>query len=253
MSTLRHDGAPSAALQEIFALGRVYDREGRSVALGSNVSAAETALLHAAVREVGPAASVEIGFAQGVSTLAILDAVRRNGRGRHHVIDPFQRDYGYAGCEMVRRAGLAEHYAFHEAFAEEVVPGLPALQFAFFDSSHLFDLTVCEFVLVDKRLEVGGVIGLHDMWMPAQQAFVRYLLANRAYEVWRPPGSAAEPAAPEPLLKRAFRACARRVPAAERVFSQELLRPWRDFGLGNLVLVRKLAPDTRDWRHHVRF
>lgn len=252
---LNHPNAtvPSAALQEIFSTGTVYDESGKKVELSSNVSQGETALLHAAVRELQPRTSVEIGFAQGISTLAILDALNQNGAGHHHVIDPFQRDYGYAGRETVKRAKLADWYSFHEAFAEAVVPALPALQFAFIDSSHLFDLTVCEFVLVDKRLEVGGVVGFHDMWMPAQQAFIRYLLANRAYEVWAPAGSPAGEVRREAGWKRACRAVARSVPGAERIFAQELLKPWHELGLGNLVFARKVANDTRDWRYYRRF
>lgn len=253
MPTFPSAAAPSSALKEIFSTGKVYDESGSQVELSSNVSEGEAALLHAAVRELRPAASVEIGFAQGISALAILDAVKQNGLGHHHVIDPFQRNYGNAGREMVNRAGLSAHYSFHEAFIEDVFAKLPRLQFAFIDSSHLFDLTVCEFVLVDKKLDVGGVVGLHDMWMPSQQAFIRYLLANRAYEVWHPAGGELGKPPRAAGWKRAFRALARRVPAAERVFSADFLKPWEEFDLGNLMFVRKMANDSRDWRYHQRF
>lgn len=244
---------PSSVLKEVFATGKVYDESGSRVDLSSNVSESEAALLHAAVREVRPAASVEVGFAQGISALAILEAIKQNGLGHHHVVDPFQRNFGNAGREMVRRAGLASHYSFHEAFIEDVFAQLPRLQFAFIDSSHLFDLTVCEFVLVDKKLDVGGVVGFHDMWMPSQQAFIRYLLANRAYEVWRPAAAPRGEPQRESGVKRAVRSLARRLPAAERVFSPDFLKPWGEFNLGNLMFVRKTANDARDWRFHQRF
>lgn len=68
---------------------------------------------------------------------------------------------------------------FYRKFAEEVFPNLSSLHFVFIDSSHLFDLTVTEFVLADKKLDVGGGMAFHDMWMPSLQTFVRYVLANR--------------------------------------------------------------------------
>src|SRR4051812_31266366 len=84
-------------VQRIFAEGTVYNGRGEKMELSSNVSEYETALLHAAIRELRPVTSVEIGFAQGVSTLAILDALRENGVGHHHVVDPFQQKYGNSG------------------------------------------------------------------------------------------------------------------------------------------------------------
>lgn len=244
---------PPDLLSEVFARRQVWDEAGAVVPLSSNVSAEEAALLRAAVIEVRPRVSLEVGFAQGVSTLAILGALRTNGQGHHHVLDPFQANYGYAGRAMVARAGLAGWYTFHERHAEDVVPTLPALQFAFIDSSHLFDLTIAEFVLADRRLEVGGVIGFHDMWMESQQCFIRYVLANRSYSVWTPAGTAHPSQRAGVGWRGLLRGAAGRLPYAQRLFAPDFLRPWSQFGLGNLVLLRKTADDARDWRFHQRF
>jgi predicted O-methyltransferase YrrM len=246
--------APSAPplTRALLADRHVFDASGARVPLDSNISAEESALLHSAVRELRPAASVEIGLAKGVSTLAILEALRENGCGHHHVIDPFQANYGDAGLETVRRHGLEPWWTFHRDLPEKVIPDLPQLQFAFIDSSHLFDLTVCEFVLVDRRLEVGGVIGFHDLWMPAQQAFLRYVLANRAYAVWQPAAWPA-PAPPRQATGSRLRRALSRFARARRWLAPEWLRPWCEFGIGNLALLRKVAEDTRDWRFHARF
>lgn len=245
--------APTPVLREIFATQQVYDARGNAVKLDSNISVEECALLHAAVSELRPQLSVEVGFANGVSTLAILDALQGAGVGHHHVIDPFQRNYDYRGRAMVERAGLAGRFTFHERFADEVVPTLPPVQFAFIDSSHLFDQTVAEFVMVDRKLAVGGVVGFHDMWMPSQQAFIRYVLANRAYAPWQPASAARQTGAGMPPRARWLRKLLGKLPRARRVFAEDFLRPWAEFDLGNLVLLRKTAEDTRDWRFHARF
>jgi predicted O-methyltransferase YrrM len=240
-------------LRTALAERQVFNPDGQKVPLGSNISPEEALDLYRAVRDLKPEVSLEVGFAHGVSALAILQALEDNQRGHHHVMDPFQGNYGRCGLAMVGRAGLAPRMTFHEKFAEEVIPSLAGVDFAFIDSSHLFDLTVCEFVLVDKKLRVGGVVGFHDMWMPAQQAFIRYLLANRAYEIYHPPASPRARAGRDHPLKRSLRRAAAMLPRAEQVFAPDFLKPWGEFALGNLVLVRKRKHDDRDWTWHRRF
>jgi predicted O-methyltransferase YrrM len=173
------------ALLEAFHKRTVFSEQVGDMPLNSNISIPETLTLYRLLRHLKPSFSAEVGFAQGISTVAILKALSDNNAGLHHVMDPFQADYGDAGLSIVAKAGLDSRMQFHRNFAEEVIPGLPILQFGFIDSSHLFDLTICEFVMMDRKLEVGGMIAFHDMWMPSLQKFLRYVLANRSYEQFR--------------------------------------------------------------------
>lgn len=238
-------------LTRAFAEKEVFTPSGGKTPLHSNISEEECALLYEAVRRLRPTVSVEIGFAQGISTLAILKALEDNGAGHHHVIDPHQSRYDNCGLAMVERSGLGGRFTFYEKFAEEAVPSLPVVQFAFVDSSHLFDLTLMEFVLIDKRLEIGGVIGFHDLWMPAQQAVIRYILANRAYAL--DDADAAASGQGVRSVKNRLRRLVSRLPKAERIFSAEFLEPWATICSGNLVLLRKKDEDRRDWKWHARF
>lgn len=241
-------------LREALARRRVWQASGDETELRSNVSADEARSLHRAVFALKPAVSAEVGLAQGVSTLAILQALATANVGVHHVIDPFQAHYSDAGLAMISRAGLEERFRFHRRFAEEVIPFLPPLQFGFIDSSHLFDLTLVEFVLLDKKLERGGVLALHDMWMPSQQAVLRYVLKNRAYEIVRDFDAPDDPVSnsPRSRLESLLRSLSRRVPRLRSCLHEELLHPWREFGVGNLVFLRKTDHDRRDWTfHHV--
>jgi predicted O-methyltransferase YrrM len=218
------------------------------------INEAEALQLYSAVRELRPAASAEIGFCCGGSGLAILKALEDNGQGVHHACDPYQASYAHrAGLRNVEAAGLAGRLRFHEAFPEEVVPSLPRLQFAFIDASHLFDLSIHDFVLIDKRLDVDGVVGFHDLWMPSLRKVVRYILANRAYEVYSADGDSPSHGKAT-LIRRFVAAAARSIPRASEFFSQEVLHPWASLGVtGNLALLRKTAYDGRDWRHFVPF
>jgi methyltransferase family protein len=221
--------------------------------LESNISQAEALALYVAVRNLCPKHSVEIGLAHGISALAIHAAISANGTGHHYVIDPFQANNCHCGEAMIQRSGCRDLHSLLERFPEEVLPSLPGLKFAFIDSSHLFDLTLLEFVVVDKKLEVDGIHALHDTWMPYMQAVLRFILANRAYEISRD----FSPDAPELSLsersKQLVARCLTKMPGAERLVNSNVLRPWSTFLVGNLVFLRKLANDQRDWRDHRHF
>jgi hypothetical protein len=250
------DALLPGVLREAFASKTVVDNNGVVRPLESNVSLREALILASAVSSLAPETTAEVGFAQGISATAITHALFGLHRGVHHVMDPFQERFHDAGLSMIRRAGLEANFCFHRKFAEDVFPNLPLLQFVFIDASHLFDFTLAEFVLADKRLALGGMIAFHDLWMPSQQKLLRFILANRSYTVVRdfdPP-----PAPPARLsLKRrvieSLRGVARRAPGRERFFKEEFLRPWAGFQIANLVLLRKTAQDSREWTYHKEF
>jgi predicted O-methyltransferase YrrM len=248
------EGSLPAALERAFASRLVHDASGAPRALAGNVSREEALTLYRVVRAVQPRTSVEIGFAQGISTTAILKALADNKLGEHHVLDPNQRHYGNCGLATVSASGVAEYLHFHEKYAEDIIPRLPKIQFAFIDSSHLFDLTISEFVLVDKKLAVGGVIGFHDLWMPSLQKVLRYVLANRAYRLYTPPGHSCEPHRPSTRLKGAVAAALRRLPdSAQRLLAPDLLHPWSTMGAPSMAFIQKLDADQREWTFHRAF
>jgi len=237
------------ALQE----NHVFNRQGQRVPLHSNVSLEEAETLYRAVRTLQPQASVEIGFAQGISATALLKAMADSGTGIHHIIDPFQARFEEAGLMMVDKAGLTSRMRFYRQFAEETVPSLPPIQFAFIDSSHLFDLSLHEFVMVDKKLEAGGVIAFHDTWMPSLQKVIRYLLTNRSYRIRRDFQPAPRAFTKRERCKLTLAHWMRHLPACNELFNPECLQPWCGFQLENLVFLEKIKHDERDWQFHATF
>jgi predicted O-methyltransferase YrrM len=228
--------------------------DGTRRPLESNISGEEAESLYAAVRSVQPICSLEIGLAHGISALAILAAISANGpTGHHFVIDPFQKNYANCGEAMITLAGFADRHTFLERFPEEVIPQLPRLQFAFIDASHLFDLTIMEFALVDKKLDVGGIIALHDLWMPSIQAVVRFIRANRDYQIRRDFSRAI---AAQTLRQRSSELVSgflKKVPGIKRFLNSSALDPWSTFRLNNMVFLEKVRDDTRSWRFHRQF
>jgi predicted O-methyltransferase YrrM len=233
-----------AVLIEAYRNNTVPCADGSRLGFDSNISESEATSLYQVVRTLAPEVSVEVGLAKGASTVTILQALKDIGRpALHHVLDPFQEsEWKGAGLEMVRRAGLGEYMKFHQAFAEEVIPSLPAIDFAFIDASHLFDISLLEFVLCDKKLRVGGIIGFHDLWMAAQQKLLRFILTNRHYEAILPETASGSGSGTLEGILSGILSC---LPFAGHLVNPKLLRPMKGARYGNLFLVRKLANDDR--------
>jgi hypothetical protein len=240
-------------LCRVFESKQVEDSCGNLRRLDSNISESEATDLFKTVRRLAPLQSVEIGLAHGISASAILAAILANGSGHHHIIDPFQQNYGNTGMTMIGRAEYFSKFTFYEQFAEQVIPSLPSLQFAFIDSSHLFDLTISEFVLIDKKLEVGGLIAFHDLWMPSIQTVVRYILSNREYEICRDLTDQDCKVSIQNRFREIMAQEFSKFPMLRRLLSPNALKPWSVFRTGNLIFLRKLKIDDRDWRFHQRF
>jgi predicted O-methyltransferase YrrM len=232
-------------LLEAFNTRKVITRDGRKLPLHSNISQEEAERLYEIVTHLTPETSVEVGLATGISTIAILQALTDARCGTHHVIDPFQAQWEDVGLATVERAELGERFQFYRDFPENVIPKLGPIQFAFIDASHLFDLTLLEFILADKKLVIGGVVGFHDVWMSATQRIVRFILRNRKYELLHPPKST--------TLRQKIGGILQNLPYSEQIFSQNILRPIEVRCHGNLILLRKRNEDKRDIRDYWEF
>ena len=156
--------------------------------------------------------SIEVGCASGLSTMYICRG--RLGRGSlepgtHLVMDPKQRSHwknigrrslcaagllepteGSAGLNGPDPSGIQHGsgapVVLYEEPAHTVLPRLLAegvrAQFAFIDGWHMLDYVMVEAFYCDLMLDTGGVIALHDLWMPGLQAFAAYWCSNRKYE-----------------------------------------------------------------------
>jgi hypothetical protein len=239
------------------ALSQVSIADNRSAAAEGegfvdSISLDEALAIYTQVRTLKPAVTLEIGMFTGASTIAILAALEANGAGEHFACDPFQDTYASnAGVRNVEQAGLAGRLRFKNAFPEDACGSWPnAASFAFIDGSHLFDLTMLDFVLVDKHLAVGGQVGFHDLQMPALRKIVRWAILNRGYEIL---GTVAVRSRRQ-RLHSLIAALLRRVPHAEHVWSPELLHPWHEIApQDRIIFLRKTREDDRDWRAYKPF
>jgi predicted O-methyltransferase YrrM len=159
---------------------------GESVPLHSNINLSYAESLYEMVRRVQPAVVVEVGMAFGVSSLAILTALRDGGRGRLISIDPMQTsEWNGCGRAAVIRAGFGDLHELIEDYDYHALPRLLAsgvtCAFAYIDGWHTFDYALLNWWYLDKMLAVNGVVGFNDCGWPAVDKVIRFVRSHRKY------------------------------------------------------------------------
>ena len=112
------------------------------------------------------------------------------------------------------------------------------MQFAFIDGNHHLDYALLDLFYLDLMLDVGSVVALHDMWMPALQHVVSFWEANRAYEAVTV-GAGELANRPCASVKRG---CGD--PDRRPAYFREHIEPYVD---QSVLLLRKLDDDRRAW------
>jgi predicted O-methyltransferase YrrM len=197
-------------------------------------------------------------MAYGVSSLCIADALRRVSDASSLIsIDPNQTtQWRGAGMHLLARAGLASLVRLIEESSQLALPRLVSegerVQFAFIDGWHTFDHTLVDFFYVDQLLEPGGIVIFDDVGYPAIHAVVRFVMANRDYELMDAlpyEQHVSRAARAKRSIKRALRPLAR----TDRDPSPEIELRFRAVDDVFAVALRKRSDDTRRFDHFERF
>jgi predicted O-methyltransferase YrrM len=178
---------PPQVIQEIFPESR-----GASDAfIRHGMSPTELHTLGGLIRHEKPLRILEIGMANGTSSVVIADAM---GAGHLTSIDPHQSmpepvGYGAAGLRAVER--LTTNHRLIEEYDYLALPRLisegASFEFILVDGFHSFDLTLLDLFYADILLDVGGLLLCHDSSSPAVYKALRWLEANKPYERLSPP------------------------------------------------------------------
>jgi predicted O-methyltransferase YrrM len=216
--------------------------------LHSYMDAEEGALIDQVFRTVKPDVSLETGFAYGISTLFVCDALAANGKAATHiVIDPAQNSsFGGIGLKNVARAGYEHFIDFREEWSEIALPSLLAcgthIQAAIIDGGHTFDNVLVDFFYINKILTVGGIVILDDTDWPSISRIADHISTYPAYELFatttRPPSTTSR--------TKVRRALARYLAG----WVPKLRRAW-DYP--TCMAFRKVAEDNRAHAWHVDF
>jgi len=178
----------NAVLREMLSSRRTVGADGASISLESSISFESAEALYGVVTRVRARVVLEVGMACGVSSLAILTALRDlGGDGRLISIDPHQStQWRRCGVTAVERAGLGERHRLIEEASQLALPRLlaerTAAQVAYIDGWHTFDCALLDFWYADRMLTVGGVVGFNDCGLPSIEKVIRFVLSHRKYQ-----------------------------------------------------------------------
>jgi predicted O-methyltransferase YrrM len=250
-------------VEEILRSGKVPTEDGRVVAARAHIPLDECELLYRQIAATQATEAIEVGMAFGISTVCLCDALSRNapstiGKRPHLVVmDPKQRTDRWQGLglQQVRSAGFGDMVEFHEQPSQVVLPQLAAkgyrVRFAFIDGWHTFDHTLIDFFYIDQMLETGGVIVFDDVGFPSINLVVRFVLANRDYElveVLEYPRTGIGNRG-----KRLVKRLLRRIARTDKGPSKRHHQLFRQLEWAYATALRKVAPDTRRWDHYCAF
>jgi predicted O-methyltransferase YrrM len=248
-------------VRQIHATGRTLYPDGSERPTDSFIPADECELIYRMVEASRAVSAVETGMAFGASSLCIADALSANagrlGRPARLIsIDPAQTSsYGGAGLHLLRRACLDSFVEVIEQPSQLALPGLATsghrIEFGFIDGWHTFDHTLIDFFYVDWMLEPDGIIVFDDVGYPAIHAVVRFVLANRDYELVEALAHAPPPRSIR--IRRVLKRWLRPIGRTDRYPSKGHERLFRSIEDCHSVAVRKRGHDTRRFDHFERF
>jgi len=235
----------------VVASKSLVGRSGRDQPLDVYIPSLQGDLLYSLVRYLRPDRTLEVGMANGISTLYIAQALHDLEQGQHLAIDPYQQsDWDDVGVMTLQRAGLDNLVKLDPRPSHWALPDLDEagerIQFAFIDGCHLMDYVMTDFMVIDRILDVGGLIAFDDSDWPAVNQVIRFALSNRDYTVF-PTGVVIEPSPGNPrAAANCLRSVVRNLKPLQKIIQNDFTFPPRDIGIdGRCVVLRKNADDKR--------
>jgi predicted O-methyltransferase YrrM len=184
-----------AALPEPFhkALASMYGHQPQTGTDGvkhelskdTGVWASDGMWIYNLIRQSKAEHTLEVGLAEGYSTLFMLAALSENGgKGTHTALDPFETsDWNGIGLRKIEDTGMQSRFVFVPEKSLYALPRLAAerksYQVIFIDGDHRFDAQMLDFVMADNLLDKGGYLLFHDTWMESTQKLMAFLVNNR--------------------------------------------------------------------------
>lgn len=175
-------------LEDIFVTGQFTNDDTINFSLHSFTNKSQCAFLQKLIEENKFKQSLEVGLMYGTSTLAITEAVVKNG-GRHCAIDPFEKTHwNSVGLDLVKRAGYDDKLDYIEQSSYQALPKLlennKRFDFVYIDTVKVFDWIVVDFFYVSRLLDVGGMVVFDDVNWPGIRKALRLFAQMPHFEVY---------------------------------------------------------------------
>jgi predicted O-methyltransferase YrrM len=245
-------------LDQIFQSKKVVDAQGKEYELKAHTSPEQCSFLQKIIADIKPKAGIEVGLAYGISTVAILESFAKvSSEFKYFVLDPFQQDWKDIGLENIKRSGLQNHVEFFNDYSDRVLPKLYLdglkIQFAYIDSTKVFDILMVDAYYLFKMLDTGGVLVFDDVDFPGIRKLLRYLVQHpsiKVYKTFRRENSSKGKKVAQTIYKKALET----LPFKERLIPNVDSRTDADLMVDYYcVALQKVSEDTRNWDWSVKF
>lgn len=235
-------------LLQILRAGVVTDEKGKEYPLHSHTFESQCVFLQGIIETIGAKIGVEIGLAYGISSLAICEALARQAGAEHHIIDPVQEEEWHGiGLLNLKRAGFSSMIKFYPEFSWKALPrmcdeGLRA-DFAYVDTTKVFDIVMADVFFLHRLLRVGGVMVLDDCDFPGIRKVARFLRRHPGWKL-----HSAEHPYQASSAKRILSKICHYVPQREKWFAPSFLHLDIDLGIhARCLAFQKVNEDSRPW------
>ena len=178
-------------LKEILNTQTVKDNQNKIHKLHSNTGELQGYFLQDILKKIKPKATLEIGLAYGISSLFLLEVIKElDNENRSHIIfDPYPDVYwNNIGLLNISKAGYENLVDFRKLFSDEgliqLITEKKRIQFAYIDSTKVFDILLVDFYLINKILDIGGVIVFDDCGFPGIKKLVRLISKMPFYKIY---------------------------------------------------------------------
>ncbi|MFD2515645.1 O-methyltransferase [Pontibacter locisalis] len=240
-------------LREAYNQFKIESPSGEYIPLHSHTSKEQGLFLQNILEEIRPQRSLEVGLAYGISTLFILEKHREfeNKTKSHIVIEPFS--WGGVAEHNIEKEGLAEYVEIRYQRSDEVLPRLYfdniRIQFAYIDTTKVFDTVLQDFYFIDKILDVGGVVVLDDCngkW-PGVQRVARFINVLPHYKLMAAHNKS-NLTLKKKLANLAISKFIKLIPFKDKIHPTSDFESDIDLGLDyNCLVFQKVSDDERKW------
>ena len=232
---------------EIIQSGKVTDNQGKEYPLHSHTSKNQCRFLQKVISEIDAKICLEIGLAYGISALHICEAIQKKTGRIFYTIDPFQKIWNYIGINNLEKANTLSFVNFYEDFSHNVLPKLMIkgvkIDFAYVDTSKLFDVVFVDAYYLSLMLRIGGVMIFDDCVYPGVRKLIRYLTKVPNLKIY----GRFDTFNPNKRLNYLNRIC-RLLPMNRKVFNQRVIEPEETLGVNaNCIAFQKVSGDRRNW------
>lgn len=243
-------------LENIFKTGTFRTKNNEDVKVHSETPREQCLFLQKIIQDNSFTNSIEIGFAMGISTLAITESIVKN-KGTHVVIDKFQiSDWKGIGLDLISQASYLNNIEFYEQYSYTMLPKFleqnRQFDFAYIDSTKLMDWMFVDFFFLDKLLKINGIIAIDDIYYPGIKKLLRYTLQFPNYKVY----DACPSNAPSRMSKKRklFFSLLKGLPKSKSFLKEDILRTDSEMEINSrCIAVVKIGEDNRNWDWHRDF